>query len=309
MNTLLSSTHQIKRIILWLGIALILVTVTFTGYYYYDRYYTTEVPVIEQMISEVEQAVRDNPNDPEARLKLAETYMLNGKFADAIPQILQVKESYPDNLQADFLLGVSYASSGKPQQAIEPLQKFIASQEDSSMLALNKPFLAALYYLGDSYLQLGQPQEAIAPLERNVGLSQIDADAMYKLGMAYAGTGEHFGAVVMFHTATAYVPNFTEAYEAMALSYEANGQQSYANYARGMAAYSRQDYKKALDLLLQFAQAQPDFAPAFAGLGMTYEALGDLQNAKSSYDTAVLLDPGNYAASRGAQRVEAALKK
>jgi tetratricopeptide (TPR) repeat protein len=83
----------------------------------------------------------------------------------------------------------------------------------------------------------------------------------------------------------------------------------YADYARGMVSYSKKDYDAALPLLLKAAQALPDFPPAHDGLGLTYEALGDLQNAKASYEASVKLDPNDFTASTGLQRVDALLKK
>jgi tetratricopeptide (TPR) repeat protein len=168
---------------------------------------------------------------------------------------------------------------------------------------------AAAYYLGDSFLQLGKPQEAIEPLTQAVNWSQTDADAMYKLGMAYSAVQDYPNAVNMFAAATTFVPDFREAYDAMALAYDAAGKEDYGDYARGMSAYAQKDYKAAVDILLKSAQAQPDYAPTFAGLGMAYEAQGNLQEAANSYQAALQLDPNNFTASRGIERVEKLLNK
>jgi len=50
--------------------------ISFAGYYYYDRYYNEPEPDTQEMfVAQAEQAVRDDPKDPEKRLALAETYM------------------------------------------------------------------------------------------------------------------------------------------------------------------------------------------------------------------------------------------
>jgi tetratricopeptide (TPR) repeat protein len=174
---------------------------------------------------------------------------------------------------------------------------------------LDKSLQAAAYYLGDSYLQLGKPQEAIEPLTQAVNWSQTDADAMYKLGMAYSALQDYPKAVNMFSAATAFVPDFLEAYDAMAIAFDAAGKPDYGDYARGMSAYSKKDYKTAIELLQKSAQAQPGYAPTFAGLGMAYEALGRLQEALDAYQTGVQLDPNSFNASRGAERVQKLLNK
>lgn len=304
-----STNAQVRRIIILVTILIVAGVVSFGSYYYYDRYYTNEIPVSEKSITEAEQAVRDDPTNPDARLALAETYMLYGRYDEAVPLALQVQKEYPDNLRCDFVLGISYSNTGKPDQALEPLQKFIDSRKDEEMPGLDKQLQAASYYLGDSYMQLNQPDKAIAPLENAVNWSQTDADSMYKLGVAYASIKDYPKAINMFHAATTFVPDYLEAYDAMASAYDITQQPDLANYARGMMAYSKKDYQGALDLLLKSAQAKPDFAPTFAGLGRTYEAIKDLPNAKISYETALKIDPNNFTASIGIQRVEAGLKQ
>jgi tetratricopeptide (TPR) repeat protein len=174
---------------------------------------------------------------------------------------------------------------------------------------LNKPLQSSAYYLGDAYLQLNQPEKAIPPLEQAVEWSGTDSDAMYKLGMAYLGVKRYEEAVTMFQSATVFVPNYTEAYEGMLAAFEALNEPDYATYARGMVAYSKEDYDTALDLLLKAAQVEKDFVPVYNGLGLTYEAQGDLQNARDSYKISVALDPSDFTSASGLERVETLLNK
>jgi tetratricopeptide (TPR) repeat protein len=217
--------------------------------------------------------------------------------------------AYPDNQRAWFVIGVANALGGKPADAITPLEKFLDANKDTEMPGLNKTLQSAAYYLGDSYLRLGQPDKAVLPLEKAVNWSETDADALYKLGMAYVGVKRNEEAIGMFQAATRFVPNYTECYEGMVVAFEALNAPDYADYARGMVAYSKKDYETALTLLQKSSQAIADFPPVHDGLGLTYESLGDLQNAKASYEAAVKLDPNDFAASTGLQRVEALLKK
>ena len=308
-DRLFSSAYQVQRIIILVTILIVAGSISFGTYYYFDRYVNTQEPVEEMTIAEAEQAVRDDPGSPDVRLGLAETYLLYSRFDDAVEQALQVQKEYPDEMRVYFVLGISYANNGNPEQALEPLQKFIDSRKDEEMPGLDKQLQAASYYLGESFMQLGQPDKAILPYENAVNWSQTDADAMYKLGTAYAGMKDYDKAVNMYIAATTFVPDYFEAYDAMAAAYDVLNEPDLANYARGMMAYSRKDYQGALDLLLKSAQARPDFPLTFAGIGRTYEALSDLPNAKTAYETALKLDPNNFAASIGIQRVEAGLKK
>jgi tetratricopeptide (TPR) repeat protein len=235
--------------------------------------------------------------------------MLYQRYTDAITQAQQVLASEPENQRGWLVIGVASANTGNPADAIDPLTRFVDARKNEDMPGLDKSLQAAAYYLGDSYLQLGKPQEAIEPLTQAVNWSQTDADAMYKLGMAYSALQDYPKAVNMFSAATAFVPDFLEAYDAMAIAFDAAGKPDYGDYARGMSAYSKKDYKTAIELLQKSAQAQPGYAPTFAGLGMAYEALGRLQEALDAYQTGVQLDPNSFNASRGAERVQKLLNK
>jgi len=304
-----SSAYQVQRLVIFVAILIGAVSVSLGTYYYFDRYAKTQQPILEKTIEDAEQAVSDDPNNIETHLALAETYMAYGRFEDAIRKALQVQKVLPDEMRVNLVLGISYANSGKPELALEPLQKFIDSRKNEEMPGLDKQLQSASYYLGESYMLLNQPDKAILPYQNAVDWSQTDADAMYKLGTAYSGVGDYENALNMYVAATTFVPDYLEAYDAMASTYDILKEPDLANYARGMMAYSKKDYQGALDLLLKSAQGRPDFPLTFAGLGRTYESLNDLPNAKIAYETALKLDPNNFTASIGIQRVEAGLKK
>ena len=306
---LFSSTYQIRRLIVLMIVIIGLLILSFATYYYYDRYYDPQQSVAQTAISQAEQAVSADPQNVDKRLHLAETYIVYKRFDDAVNQAVQVVQTDPTNIEADFVLGLAYATDNKPQQAIEPLQKFIDARKGEDNAALDQELQSAYYYLGDSYLKLGQPQSAIAPLETTVKEVGTDSDSLYKLGMAYGGVKRYSEAVQAFQVATEFVPNFTEAYQAMADAYAALNQPDLATYALGMEAYSKKDYKSALDLLLKATQAQPNFAPGFAGLGEVYEATNDLKDAQTAYTTAIKIDPNNFAATNGLERVNLLLGK
>ena len=306
---LFSNTYQLQRIIILLAILLVVAVVSFAGYYYYDRYYQPQPRIAQQTIAQAEQALREDPQNTGKRLNLAEIYMLNRRYDDAIARAVEVMTVEPDNQRAWLVLGVANALKGNPADAIDPLEKFLEANKDAEMPGLNKSLQSAAYYLGDSYLKLNQPDKAVTALEKAVDWSQTDADAMYKLGLAYASVNRFEEAVNMFHKATVFVPNYTEAYAGMGNVFDATNQPDLANYARGMVAFSTKDYNRALDLLQKSASAKSDFAPTFDGLGMTYEAMNDLPNAKAAFEKALVLDPNDFTASNGVQRVTALLNK
>ncbi|HUI89488.1 MAG TPA: tetratricopeptide repeat protein [Anaerolineales bacterium] len=306
---LFSSTYQIRRLIILMIVIIGLLVISFGTYYYYDRYYNPQRSVSQATITQAEQAVRDDPQNIDKRLTLAETYIDYGRYSDGINIAMQIKQTAPNNVNADYLLGIAYANSGRSQDAIQPLQNFIDSRKNESMAGLDNQLQAAYYYQGDSYLKMGQPQNAIPPLETTVKEVGTDADSIYKLGLAYAGVQRYSDAIQQFQIATEFVPNYTEVYQAMANVYAVTNQPDLRNYALGMVAYSNKDYSTALTLLLKAAQAQPGFPPIFSGLGLVYEATKDYQDARTSYQTALKFNPNDFSAASGLQRVNQLLGK
>ena len=305
-----SDTHRLTRITILTGIALLLSVFSFGGYYYWDRYAKpNDISPEEQSLLDLEKAVRDNPQDAQSRLALAENYLMDRRYEEAIHQASQVLVAMPDSDRAMLVIGVGNVYSGKPDQAVAPLKKFVEAHEGTEMANRDMALEAALYFLGESYLQLGKPQDAVQPLTRAIEISPTDADALYKLGAAYTQTGEHEKAIHMYESATLLVPNFTEAYQGMEESYTALNQTVQAEYAQGMVAYSSKDYQSAKEILEKVITAKPDFVPAFLGLGLVYEQLGDLNSAKTYADLAVGLDPQNLAAYQLQGRIESALQK
>ena len=309
VKEMLKDTHQLTRITILTGVVLFLAMASFAGYYYYDRYYTSQATVKQITLAQAEQAVRDDPQSSNKRMVLAESYLFFKRYADALTQAGQVAQKEPDNQRVWLVVGVASALGGKPADAIDPLTKLVNARKDEEMAALDKSLTSAAYYLGDSYLQLGKPQEAIGPLELAAGWTPTDSDTLYELGLAYSGVKDYAKAALVFQAATTFVPDYLEAYQGMCAAYTELKQAELVNYCQGMIAYSKKDFKTALPLLLQAAQAQPGFMPVFIGLGRNYEGLNDFQNAKLSYELALKLDPANFTASNGLQRVDLALKK
>jgi tetratricopeptide (TPR) repeat protein len=79
-------------------------------------------------------------------------------------------------------------------------------------------------------------------------------------------------------------------------------------YARGMETFCLQDYGTAQNHLEHVTEALPDFAPAFLGLGLTYEKVGDLQAALTAIQRVLGLDPNDFAARQALGRIQAAMK-
>ncbi|HEV7559563.1 MAG TPA: protein kinase [Kofleriaceae bacterium] len=77
-----------------------------------------------------------------------------------------------------------------------------------------------------------------------------------------------------------------------------------ALFKAGFQAYVRGDTKTALDSFQHAKAASPGFAPAWRGLGMVYEKIGDSKAAKSAFQRYLALAPTASDASTIRQRME-----
>lgn len=306
----LSDSRQLNRLVWLVLAAVLLVIVAFSGYYYWDRYiHLGDRSPLEIGVEHLEEMVRENPQDPQARVALAQYYFENGLYEKAIEQSQQLLAAYPDNDNALFVLGMSYIQSEQTEAAFEPLLQFAAIRRESPLARTDMVLETALYFLGQSYVETDQPDKAIELLQEALLINAADADAMYQLGLAYAMQGRHEEAVTQYEEAVRFVPNFIEAYQGMIASYGAMGMADHVTYARGMEAFSLQDYETARTHLETAAANLPDFAPAFVGLGLVQEQLGDLPGAQANFEYALELDPGNFMATHALGRVQLLLNE
>ena len=286
-------------------VLVVLITFAFGGYYYWDRYvHLGDMSPAELGLAHIQKVMEENPDDPNARLSLAQYYIENKNYTDAIIQAQNVLNAYPDDPGALLLLGIAYTLSDQAQAAIQPLEGFIEQRRKLPDPQMDKVLETSLFYLGKDYLALNQANKAIEAFTEALSIDHTDADVMLLLGNAYAQIGNHQSAVEAYLNSVRFVPNFTEAYQGLEKSYQALSKADYVLFAQGMEAYSTRNYTEARLRLEEAALNLPDFAPLYLGLAMTYEELSEFDLAKASIQRALELDPLNFAANSIQSRLQ-----
>lgn len=300
--------RNLRRAILIVGALLIVILVAFSAYYYWDRFVPRgAMSPAEIAIQEAVQAVKDNPQDPALRLALAKLYYENRMYEQSLEQSQQLLQIAPDSQEALLIAGMSHVRLDQPADAIPLLQKVIDARKDSAIAKSDMILEMVYYFVGDSFIKLGQFADAVPPLEAAIEIMPTDADAHYRLAIAYQGMGEHEQALDHFQEAVRFVPDFTEAYEGMVDSYTALHRPGYADYAQGMVAFANKDYDTAESYLLKAVDALPEFLPALLGLGLTYEKQGNLTAAQDVLERALAINPHDLATRQALGRVQASL--
>ncbi len=131
-------------------------------------------------------------------------------------------------------------------------------------------------------------------LQEALAIDSGDADAWYLLGEVRRKNEELQRSLEGYRKAVRLAPNFTQAYEAMATVFEQMGQRDLVDYANGMAAVARGDFRRGLPLLERSTVAVPNNSDAFLGIGQAYESLGRLAEAQGAYENAVRLEPDAF---------------
>ncbi|NPA31028.1 MAG: tetratricopeptide repeat protein [Chloroflexi bacterium] len=302
-----ATTRNLTRAIWITGGLLVVVSLAFAAYYYRDRFYA-QAPLspAERALREAEQAVRENPSDPDLRVHLAALYYENHLYDRAFEAASQVLKAYPNHEAALLLAGMAAVQQHRLEEAIPLLERFIALRKDRPGANADLQLEMAYYFVGLGYVTLGQSDKAIEALQAALRISPTDADALYQLGVAYQSQGQCEKALAAFEQAVRLVPDFVDAYQGLAQCYGALGQEDRRLYAEGMVAFGEKRYRTARAKLEQAVERLPDYAPAWLGLGLVYEKLGDLEAAQQALARALELAPHDLAIEHAYGRVQAA---
>lgn len=243
--------------------------------------------------------------------KVAETDSDKQAASVNIASLTDVIARNPTDANAYNTRGAAYARISKYPEAVADFTKAIA---------LKPGFAAAFTNRALAYREMNKDDEALADFNR-----AVQAGPTY--GPAFLGRGNLFRVKNRFDEA---ISDLTQA-----IKLDANSAQAY--HARGLI-YQRQnlhqkavtDFDAAIDrnpfvpapylargqsliALNKFDAAIEDFnaclnldanlADGWAGLGLAYEKKGDKEQAKTSYDRALIVDSNNALAKDGIARL------
>lgn len=276
---------------------LVLAALGFSAFYYFSFLAPRDPGTqVQSQTRELEQAVKDNPNDADARASVAKVYYEEGRYDQAASQAEAALKLNPKHQGALLVLGETSYARGDTDRAIEALQNFVNLNKGSSTAKANLNLELVYYTLGGIYASRGKPDAAIENYRAALEIDAGDADAQLGLGRVLEKAGRHDEAIVAFNGATRYVPDFREAYEGLLNCYEAVKRAGGIAYARGMVAYATGDFANAVKLLQEAVVQAPQWADAHVGLGMARERVGETEAARAEYETALKLDDRNFLA-------------
>lgn len=286
-----------------LSASVLLSTITFSVYYYFDRYNHSDQAVIEHQLQSVEAMVRENPQNPNLRVAVANYYLESGQTDQAIQQSQQALVIDPNNQGAIILLAQVYQKAGQIDDAITQFNRVIELNRDNPLAKIDPRLEMVHYELGTLYDKLGKYDDAVASLKLALEVSKTDADAHYALGIVYQKQDAHADAVAEFQEALRYIPDFVEAYDGLATSETALGEPAKAKYAHAMVLLLRGQSANAAAQLEELVAQSPDLKLAYFGLGLANEKLGKRDEAMQALREFIKTYPNDIAAQQALGRL------
>ncbi len=152
------------------------------------------------------------PANLEQATRQARQYLDDGKFAEALPLLLDLRKAAPENTSLGMTIAQAYANTGDFQNAI---------LEYEAVRRRLPNFKPAVISLATLYLNRGQGREGITLLAEFAGRNPTDADARALLASAYQTQGDLSRANEHFVEVARLQPKDPQVWFALHQNYQA----------------------------------------------------------------------------------------
>lgn len=235
--------------------------------------YSLQMKRFEKAEEVYQRMVDENPDEPGARLLLAEAYMAEGRQEQALDTLKELIAEHPKEADYHLALARYYAAGNNTEQAEAVLRKGAEQVDDPYTLKLNLAELLTRSDRADEAIQtyqqiIDQDKEHPQAFEARKGLARIylgrkdfekakqeldivvrrnnkDAVARYLLGQMYIELNDPVQAVTELRQVVAARPRFVEAYGFLA-----------------HALFMSGDFLQGVEILKQALEQNPEYRPA-----------------------------------------------
>lgn len=201
---------------------------------------------------------------PEDNAMMANILFLGKDYDGAINLINEIIKGDNKYNYLNRIIGYSYFETKKPAEAIEFLEKFLATQPKDKIIASDYE------YLGKSYIEAGDAEKGSATIKKSLELNPNDKETIVSLAATFKAQKRYDDAIEMYQKVLALPDPGAEDYFQIAQLYY--GKKDYANaetyYTKVLELkpdnagvyYQRANVKLYSDPEQTTASAKPDFA-------------------------------------------------
>lgn len=224
---------------------------------------------LEKAIAAYQELKRlDNPENlsrydallPHLRVRLGSLCVELGGEEEGIEILRQVVLEYPDNVDANYWLGIAHQDQGDLEVAYPYLKK-------AATLAPG--------HVVRRYFDLEQYKEAVDILQSVLRDDSDNVEAIYWTGLAYEGLGDPQKTEFYLRKAISVNPEYADALNALGYFFAENGT----------------NLDEAVDLIKKALKKSPRQAGYIDSLGWAYFKQGKLDEALEQLETAIRLMP------------------
>lgn len=146
-----------------------------------------------------------------------------GKYEEAVRNFAEAIKRDPNSPEAHFALAQGLTKIDKPAEAIRELQQVLLALNPTEELKI-----WSYYLMGNAYADLAQYKEAIEKYQQAIKLKPDLSKPHYNLGLAYAASDQLKAAAAEFSQAAQLKPDYAEAHYNLGVAYLQLGKENEA---------------------------------------------------------------------------------
>ncbi len=220
---------------------------------------------LDEADASLREALRLQPDNPDAGLNLARVELRQGHPARARDLLMVVLARQPDRADAHLSMGQAMAALDQRDLALGHFQEAIR---------LDPGLVAAHRGLGRALRDSGKKDAALVPLGRAAELAPRVAAVQFDYAAGLAEAGRHAESIPVFRAALELAPDDPDIRNDLGAALQAAG-----------------DPEGAIAEYQETIRRRPNFARAHYNLGVQLAARGDERGAIASYGKALELQP------------------
>lgn len=222
----------------------------------------------------LERAIKKGVNTPDVYQHLADTYLQNGRYADAVQLCRTLLQQSPNDDRAQKTLATAALRNGQLEDAVLQYEKLVSVHPDDAEVAQN---------LATAYAQTRQIGDgAAAAYERALNLNPGDARIRFSYATHHASAGRYARAIEEFRKTIATDPRaVSQVCDELKALVSAAPERTDLRWFLESLLVERGHLKEAMDQLQAILEYEPE----------------QLRSMLPAYDAILAKDPGNLIAN------------
>ncbi len=196
---------------------------TYGGYYFYNQRQMDVTAKVSSISRQYEAKVRKNPLDVEARVSLAQAYITEGNYDEAIKQLKEALKINEEHQGAIVNMGIAYLKKEDYKNAEKYFQKEVSMFGSSGYMLENKYLEEAYFDLAVIYWKKKKHSEALGYAAKATEIGRANSDNHFLMGRIYLSKGSYDEAILKFQEALKFDPKFADGHYGLAQAYEKKG--------------------------------------------------------------------------------------